>query len=66
MEKKIEYCRYHPAPNGKSYYIVECPFCKRLNLVFAWSGHKKCNCGAIVSTHLGVVTKEKTNNGKIN
>lgn len=59
MEKKITKFSYSPMPNGRSYYLVECPFCQETNLVYAWRGRKKCNCGADISTHLGKVTKEE-------
>jgi hypothetical protein len=38
-------------PNGRSYYICICPFCKRHVRIQKWSyatTGKKCDCGAVL------------------
>lgn len=59
MEKRVKVCdcSYYPEANGKSYYIVECPFCEYTNTVYAWSARgngKKCEkCKAIIRQKFG-------------
>ena len=41
---------YHPAPEGRSYYVVTCPFCGCDVEARAWSlagSGKRCECGAV-------------------
>lgn len=42
-----------PLPNGRSYYIVECPFCLAQFQMQKWGMRrgKKCDCGAHITFH---------------
>jgi hypothetical protein len=43
---------YYPAPAGRTYYLIVCPFCGCSIEVRAWSlggSGKRCECGALHS-----------------
>ena len=51
LEKRKTIFKYEvPNPNGRSYYVCECPFCHKRIEVYCWAKRKKCKCGAIVVT----------------
>lgn len=58
MKVKIAANKYVSQPNGRSYYLCECPFCENEVKFYAWRGVKKCNCGAVLHAVSVVAIKE--------
>lgn len=51
-EHRLHEREYHPAPAGRSTYVVTCPFCDTDTEARAWSlagSGKRCECGALHS-----------------
>ena len=52
---------YTSKENGKSYFTIECPFCRFNVRAYLWSlagGGKRCDCGAML-TNYGTAFKIK-------